>query len=186
MPYRKLFPKCTKEEYEKVWTKMDTNGDGVLQFEELAQHYGFKLDMKVRVFCVTRRAIVGHPALSCRQGHRKAGGESMTDAQIMEALQMQAALASLQEEQDKKRQAALEKKALEKAGNRRTRSPALELSVPSRYNHPDRSRHCTHRVSALPQDPSSHHHVQNVVTHPRPILSSQVDPPPRPWTVSVG
>jgi hypothetical protein len=77
---------------------MDLNGDGILQFDELATHYGFKMDMK---------------------GHRK-GMEGMSDEQISEALQMQAALATMEEDQKEKRRHKEEEIKRAKQGNRRT------------------------------------------------------------------
>ena len=44
VPYKKLFPRVTDAEFDKVWTKMDSNGDGILQFNELAAHYGYDLE----------------------------------------------------------------------------------------------------------------------------------------------
>ena len=80
----KLFPKLKKEEYDTVWEKIDKNRDGELSFDELAAHYGFKLS----------------PAATRKGG---GGGEEMTDEQILEALQMQAALADLQKEREDKK-----------------------------------------------------------------------------------
>ena len=83
IPYMKLFPRLKKAEYDAVWEKIDKNHDGELSFEELSAHYGFKLSPS---------------------GSRKGGSAAeMTDEQILEALQMQAALADLQTEREAKK-----------------------------------------------------------------------------------
>ena len=68
--FEKMFPEKTKEDFEAQWNKMDADGDGNLTVIELAKHYGFNLE-----------------------GESSAG---MTDEQILEALQMQAALVEME------------------------------------------------------------------------------------------
>ena len=70
VPYMKLFPKLTEKEFEDIWAKIDINGDGNLQFEELAAYYGFSMSP------------------TCRRSSKP--DENMTDEQILELLQLQA------------------------------------------------------------------------------------------------
>ena len=64
--WKKLFPKLTNADFDKVWEKIDANGDGNLSCDELAKYYGFNMSPS-----------------SVRKGQ-----EAMTDEQIMEALAM--------------------------------------------------------------------------------------------------
>lgn len=69
LAYKKMFPNLTDEECDAQWTKIDADGDGTLTVLELAQYYGFNLDGETTA--------------------------EMSDEQILEALQMQAALVEL-------------------------------------------------------------------------------------------
>lgn len=69
LAYLKMFPDTKNEEYDAIWAKADADGDGNLTVEELAKYYGFSWDSEMTT--------------------------EMTDEQILEALQMQAALADL-------------------------------------------------------------------------------------------
>ena len=40
IPWMKLFPKLSREDYDKVWKEMDENGSGTLSLPELADYYG--------------------------------------------------------------------------------------------------------------------------------------------------
>ena len=40
VPWMKLFPKLSREDYDKVWKEMDENGSGTLSLPELADYYG--------------------------------------------------------------------------------------------------------------------------------------------------
>jgi len=64
--YRTMFPQVTHERYMVIWKRMDVNGDGNLTCQELADYYGFNLNTGV--------------------------ANEMTDEQILETLQIQAAL----------------------------------------------------------------------------------------------
>jgi len=80
--YQKLHPEVTDSEYDKVWNKIDANGDGNLQPEELASYFGFDFN-------------------NVRRSMNKADAEEkaiadLTDDQILEALQMEDALRELQ------------------------------------------------------------------------------------------
>ena len=102
VPYMKLFPKMTDPEFEETWKKIDLNGDGDLQFEELATYYGYSLSPSAK----------------------KAGQTGdMSDEQILEALQMQALLfdeTKKKEEQKKKDAADAAAPALEEVQKRLT------------------------------------------------------------------
>ena len=84
VPWMKLFPKLTDAEFEVAWKKIDKDGDGNLSMNELAEHYGFNLSP------------------SGQRGGSRRGSEEMSDEQILEALQMQAALDELKAEEEKK------------------------------------------------------------------------------------
>ena len=85
MVYLKSFPTGTDEEkkkakeaednYEDTWKKMDADGDGNLTVKELAKYFGFDFDSNNTM--------------------------EMTDEQILEALQMQAALEELNDKPKK-------------------------------------------------------------------------------------
>ena len=85
--YMSLFPKTTLEEFNAIWMKMDADGDGNLTVQELAKFYGFDLE--------------------------GSSSTEMTDEQILQALQLQAALVEQNAEKDKKIQEE-KKKAEEK------------------------------------------------------------------------
>jgi len=104
-PYKKLFPKVTDKDFNATWKKIDSSGDGVLQRKELAQYYGFSLDAK---------------------GGAGADDE-MTDVQILEALQMQTALAELQSQAEARREnSPSSQKAEPKKESRRGSSGTIE------------------------------------------------------------
>eukprot|EP00908_Phaeocystis_cordata_P011086 Transcript_21927.p1 GENE.Transcript_21927~~Transcript_21927.p1 ORF type:complete len:387 (+),score=177.29 Transcript_21927:158-1318(+) len=84
VPWMKLFPKLTDAEFEVAWKKIDKDGDGNLSMNELAEYYGFNLSP------------------SGQRGGSRRGSEEMSDEQILEALQLQAALDELKAEEEKK------------------------------------------------------------------------------------
>jgi ankyrin repeat protein len=88
VPYMKMFPKMTESEFEDIWKKIDTNGDGDLQFEELCRYWGFEAGDELK--------------------QNKSSVVDMSDDAIMEALQMQAVLYDSRKElEDKKRRASM-------------------------------------------------------------------------------
>jgi len=78
VPWMKLFPKLHRADYEKVWKEIDKDESGTLSLPELAAYYGFNLSPSAK-----------------RAGDQTA---NMTDEQILEALQLSAALQELAEE----------------------------------------------------------------------------------------
>lgn len=64
--YRSMFPQVSHERFGAVWSAMDKDNDGNLTVQELAEYYGFNL--------------------------ATGAANEMTDEQILETLQMQAAL----------------------------------------------------------------------------------------------
>ncbi len=93
VPWMKLFPKLTPEQFDKVWDEIDEDGDGNLSYEELAKYYGFNLSPS------SKRSGGG-------------GAAEMTDEQILEALQLSATLEEMQREKEDRKKA---KEAAEKA-----------------------------------------------------------------------
>jgi len=65
VPYMKLHPKVTEEQFQAVWKEIDHDGNGQLSVVELGEHYGYHLSPNA---------------------HRK--NQSMDDSQILEALKM--------------------------------------------------------------------------------------------------
>lgn len=80
-PYKKLFPKTTDKEFDALWAKIDQDSSGTLELKELAKYYGYDLD-------------------------KLKDDQEMSDEQILEALQMQAALAELQAQAEAKRESS--------------------------------------------------------------------------------
>ena len=93
--FEKMFPDKTEDEFEAQWNKMDIDGDGNLSVVELAKHYGFNLEAE--------------------------SAANMSDEQILEALQMQAALVEMEKAKAEKlaaeRQAKIEADEAERAKN---------------------------------------------------------------------
>ena len=83
VPWMKLFPKLHRADYDKVWKEIDKDCSGTLSLPELASYYGFNLSPSAK-----------------RAGDQTA---NMTDEQIMEALQLSAALQELAEEKEQRR-----------------------------------------------------------------------------------
>jgi len=83
VPWMKLFPKLHRADYDRVWLEIDKDGSGTLSLPELAEYYGFNLSPSAK-----------------RKGDQTA---NMTDEQIMEALQLSAALQELAEEKEQRR-----------------------------------------------------------------------------------
>lgn len=75
-----LHPKTTDGEYDTIWNNIDVNKDGNLSAEELAHYFGFDYN-------ALGKDIEDHKARA-----------SMSDDQILEALQMHAALRDLENE----------------------------------------------------------------------------------------
>jgi len=105
--YMKLHPETTPEDYDKLWTKIDSNGDGNLQPEELAAHFGFDFH---NVQKGIRDADNAEKAIA-----------DLTDDQILEALQMEDALRELKA----------------KAAASRDASPAMDVKPRNRLNSRD-------------------------------------------------
>lgn len=106
----KLFPKLTEKEFEDTWAKIDQNGDGSLQFEELAAYYGFSMSP------------------TCRRSGKP--DEDMTDEQILEALQLQAILYdSKKAEEESKREATREADALSEEVKRRASASIISVKM---------------------------------------------------------
>jgi len=104
--YLKVFNKMTDKDFETQWKKIDADNSGSLSLEELAKYYGFSLS-----------------ALS-RGGK---GDDEMSDEQILEALQMQTALAELEAEAKAKREnSPSNQKAMEPKVNRRGSAGTVE------------------------------------------------------------
>ena len=80
IPWMKLFPKLTRADFEKVWKDIDKDCSGTLSLPELAAYYGFNLSPSAK-----------------RAGDQT---KDMTDEQIMEALQMSAALQEIAAEKE--------------------------------------------------------------------------------------
>lgn len=80
--YKKMFPKTTNTEFDKVWDDIDENKDGDLQVWELAKYYGFSWDGE-----------------TCAE---------MTDEQILQVLQMNSLLVQEEDEKKAKERAAKE------------------------------------------------------------------------------
>merc|ERR1740130_239658 len=78
-----LFPKLHRADYDKVWKEIDKDCSGTLSLPELASYYGFNLSPSAK-----------------RSGDQMA---NMSDEQIMEALQLSAALQELAEEKEQRR-----------------------------------------------------------------------------------
>jgi len=78
IPWKKIFPKMSEQDFEGAWATIDRNGDGELSLRELADHYGYQLS----------------------PSGKRAGDADMTDEQILEALQMQQAMEDLRLEQE--------------------------------------------------------------------------------------
>ena len=72
--YLKLHPDTTREEYDALWLKVDTNKDGDLQPEELARFFGFDFN-----------AISKDMENAARE---EAATAELSDDQILEALQV--------------------------------------------------------------------------------------------------
>jgi len=83
VPWMKLFPKLHRADYDKVWKEIDKDCSGTLSLPELASYYGFNLSPSAK-----------------RSGDQTA---NMSDEQIMEALQLSAALQELAEEKEQRR-----------------------------------------------------------------------------------
>jgi hypothetical protein len=83
VPWMKLFPKLHRADFDKVWKEIDKDCSGTLSLPELASYYGFNLSPSAK-----------------RSGDQTA---NMTDEQIMEALQLSAALQELAEEKEQRR-----------------------------------------------------------------------------------
>ena len=81
VPWMKLFPKMKDADFEKVWIQIDTDGSNTLSMQELAVYYGFSLSPNAK---------------------RGGGDANMSDDQILEALQLSAALAEMAEEKEAK------------------------------------------------------------------------------------
>ena len=73
--WTKMFPDNTKEKNEEIWTKMDSDKSGTLEVQELAAFFGFSWESDA--------------------------ANEMSDEQILEALQAQAALAELEAKKEK-------------------------------------------------------------------------------------
>ena len=73
-PYKKLHPTMNRDEFDAHWADMDTNGDGQLTFEELANYYGYGLKKS------------------------NTNLQAMSDEQILETLRLQAALVEAEAE----------------------------------------------------------------------------------------
>ena len=80
VPWMKLFPKLTRADFDKVWKGIDRDESGTLSLPELASYYGFNLSPSAK-----------------RAGDQT---KDMTDEQIMEALQMSAALQDIAAEKE--------------------------------------------------------------------------------------
>ena len=80
VPWMKLFPKLTRADFDKVWKGIDRDESGTLSLPELASYYGFNLSPSAK-----------------RAGDQTA---NMSDEQIMEALQMSAALQEIAAEKE--------------------------------------------------------------------------------------
>jgi ankyrin repeat protein/Ca2+-binding EF-hand superfamily protein len=110
-PWLKLFPKMKEADFEKVWVEMDTDKSGTLDMGELAAYYGFNISPSAK-----------------RSG---GGAEEMSDEQIMEALQLAAALEEMEKEKEQRKKEKEEQKKKEEEeaaaakknprGRRRTR-----------------------------------------------------------------
>uniref|UniRef100_A0A7S4JQX9 EF-hand domain-containing protein n=1 Tax=Prymnesium polylepis TaxID=72548 RepID=A0A7S4JQX9_9EUKA len=87
--YTKLHPETTKEEYDKLWEKIDENGDGNLDQQELAHFFGVNY------------ADLAKDMRDKRSSEKAM--EEMDDDQILEALQMEQALRDLQAQAAKSR-----------------------------------------------------------------------------------
>ena len=80
IPWMKLFPKLTRADFDRVWKDIDKDCSGTLSLPELAAYYGFNLSPSAK-----------------RAGDQT---KDMTDEQIMEALQMSAALQEIAAEKE--------------------------------------------------------------------------------------
>jgi len=103
--YLKLHPETTNTEYDKLWLKIDEDGDGNLDIQELAHFFGVNY----------------HKLAKDMEDHKKheAELEEMDDDQILEALQMEQALRELQASTSRDSSPALpEKKARARMGSR--------------------------------------------------------------------
>jgi len=94
-PFLKLFPKKKMSDFESLWAEIDENKDNELSIEELCKYFGF--DMK--------------KALEAKASNQNLGAEEMTDEQILEALQMQAALAELEAATKEKKESKIRTKS---------------------------------------------------------------------------
>ena len=96
VPWLKLFPKLKEPDFKVAWKRIDADGDGILSMTELASYYGFDLST-----------------------NSMSKGEDLDDdMKILEALQMQAALAEMDDDRKAKKKAEeeSEKKAATAAG----------------------------------------------------------------------
>ena len=118
IPWMKLFPKLTREDYDAVWKEMDDNDSGTLSLPELADYYG---EGQPR----DRNLIVGLPTcdpsapltdqptnipphttgFSMSPSAKRKGDQTaeMTDEQIIEALELSATLVELNAENEQRK-----------------------------------------------------------------------------------
>lgn len=102
VPWMKLFPKLTPDDFKEVWKQIDKDGDGNMSMDELAKYYGYDLNKKDE-----------------DQGE-------MSDEKILEALQLQAQLAEMEEERKKREQEKEEAAQKKLSGGRKTSSGARD------------------------------------------------------------
>ena len=112
VPWMKLFPKLTTADFEEVWAEIDADGDGNLSLQELARYYGFNLSPHA-----ARRGSLG-----------------MTDEQILEALQLSATLAEMQEEKEARKREKEEQKKREQEEADEAKRPKAARKTGSRRN----------------------------------------------------
>jgi len=86
VPYMKMHPDTKPEEYAALWQKIDKDGDGNLDCEELAEHFGFK-------FSDLAKDMAAIEDTNSRLSE-------MSDDQILEALLMEQTLRDLKKEEE--------------------------------------------------------------------------------------
>jgi hypothetical protein len=86
LPYMKLNPHATPDEYDEVWAGADVNGDGSLQPEELAAYFGFDWSSLAKDM----------------DDLKLQNSNEMSDEDILNALLMEQALRDLKSEQERK------------------------------------------------------------------------------------